>query len=115
MVIECVDLTRGLNSLALYNWLNEHMPEVDTVPIRLWSGFGEPNWIPWEEIVEEDIINLYWGWTCSNCGRTGDEKVPVECANCRHVVEPKTVHWGGIHDWKAGEGRLTFRYSAHPF
>ncbi|MFB6355488.1 MAG: hypothetical protein ABEJ65_03115, partial [bacterium] len=98
-----------------YEFLKQERPTLDLVPVRMWSGYGEPDWIPWKDILEKPIINLYWGWECNDCGASGDEKEAPPCPDCGGETRPKTVHWGGIHDWKKECGRLTFRYSAHPF
>lgn len=115
-MIDLVDLTRGLNSLALWEWYRGKSKEFYN--IRCFSGYGEPEWIPWGKIVKSEVVHLAKGWTCGGCGYERNLKVRRNCPECHapsHVQEPIRVDWGGIHGWKEQNGRLTFRYSAHPF
>jgi DNA-directed RNA polymerase subunit RPC12/RpoP len=114
-VRELLDLTRGLNSLALVRWFQRKHSEKDWTGLHLFSGWGEPLHIPFGEYLDNEVINIHWGYRCPHCGSEGDQKDRWECPECGERIEPKKVHWGGIEDWKRRKGRLTYRYSAHPF
>jgi hypothetical protein len=116
MVIEILDLTRGLNSLALYHWTRSNGHKFKK--LRCFSGFGEPEWIAWESIIQDEINHLAKFWVCDECGREIYEKERQPCPGCENEAEnltPGRVDWGGISKWKLTAGRLTFRFSAHPF